>query len=266
MSSVQSLTNFKYAIDAEGIATLTIDVPNKSMNVLGPALEAELAQVLDAFTSDATAKGMLITSAKPSFVPGYDLGEFLQLFSPQQTTAEVYRNGISLSKLYRRLETCGKPVAVAINGLALGGGLELCLACHYRVLADHPKAVLGLPEVKVGLLPGAGGTQRMPRLIGIEKALPLLLEGRNVTAGEALKLGMVHQLAPLDQIVATARRWLLGTPVAQQPWDQKGFRLPGGANILLPNVAGAFIGATTLTAKLTQHNYPAPIAILSAVF
>lgn len=254
-------------VDTDGVAAVTLDVAGRSMNVITPALIAEFDAALKQVRSDTAIKGLLIVSAKASFVPGYDLGELVQAFSREQSAAEFYRTDeVALSKLYRRLETCGKPVAAAINGLALGGGLELALACHYRVLADDPKAIVGLPEVKVGLLPGAGGTQRLPRLIGIEKALPVLLEGVNVHPAEALKLGIVDEVVPVEELVATARRWLLNSPSGVQPWDRKGFQVPGGTNILQPAIANAFTGATALVVKSTQRNYPAPIAILSAVF
>jgi 3-hydroxyacyl-CoA dehydrogenase/enoyl-CoA hydratase/3-hydroxybutyryl-CoA epimerase len=255
------------AVDADGVLTVTLDVPGRTMNVITPALECELAGLVDRIGTDATVRGVLITSAKPAFSPGYDLAEFARTFAAQRTAIE-FHDGLrqGFSHQLRRLETCGKPVAVAIGGLAMGGGFELCLAGHYRVLADDPKAVLALPEVKVGLLPGAGGTQRLPRLIGIEKSLPLLLEGTSVKPADALKLGIVDELAPKDAVVAAARRWLLGAPVAQQPWDRKGWRVPGGKNLARPDIAQALAAATALVAKTTQRNYPAPRAILECVF
>jgi 3-hydroxyacyl-CoA dehydrogenase/enoyl-CoA hydratase/3-hydroxybutyryl-CoA epimerase len=258
--------NLTLAIDADGIATVIIDVPGRSMNVIFPELERELLEAIDRVAADDAVKGLLITSGKSSFIPGYDLGEVVKQFDRKLTPAEQYAGGRNLTLLYRRLETCGKPVVAAINGLAMGGGLELALACHYRVLADDPKALLGLPEVKVGVLPGAGGTQRLPRLIGIEKSLPLLLEGSSIKPAEALKLGIVHEVVPTDQVVATARRWLLGKPTAVQPWDQKGFKVPGGSNIAQPNIGLTFTVATAQVARNTLHNYPAPAAILSCVF
>jgi 3-hydroxyacyl-CoA dehydrogenase/enoyl-CoA hydratase/3-hydroxybutyryl-CoA epimerase len=163
------------------------------------------------------------------------------------------------------METCGKPVAAAINGLALGGGLEVCLACHYRVLADHPKAVLGFPEVNIGLLPGAGGTQRTPRLIGFRNAAVMVLQCRNQKPQQALEMGLVHELAPADQVVERARRWVLevGDPVA--PWDKKGFKIPHGG-LMSPATAQTFMAGNALVAKNTRHNYPAPIAAQSAMF
>ncbi|MFP5306313.1 MAG: 3-hydroxyacyl-CoA dehydrogenase NAD-binding domain-containing protein, partial [Gammaproteobacteria bacterium] len=146
---------------------------------------------------------------------------------------------------------------------------ELALACHYRVLADDPKAVVGLPEVQVGLLPGAGGTQRLPRLIGIPAALPLLLQGKHVKPAEALKLGIVHALAPAGEVLAKAREWLLSRPGAEphvQPWDGKKFRIPGGAGPMAPHAAQTFVAGNALTSASTNGNYPAPHAILSCVF
>ena len=147
-------------------------------------------------------------------------------------------------RLLRRIETCGKPFVAAINGLALGGGFELCLACHYRVIADDPKAFVGLPEVKVGLLPGGGGTQRMPRLIGITQSLPYLLEGGNIDAAEAKKLGLVHEVVPAADLIAAAKQWLLRLAEAVQPWDQKGFKVPGGVALPEPGATQTFMGAT----------------------
>ncbi|MDH4105770.1 MAG: 3-hydroxyacyl-CoA dehydrogenase NAD-binding domain-containing protein, partial [Gammaproteobacteria bacterium] len=197
---------------------------------------------------------------------GYDLTEFLRSFGPQLTPVEVYENFTGLGQLLRRIETCGKPFVAAINGLALGGGFEVCLACHYRVIADDPKAFVGLPEVKVGLLPGGGGTQRMPRLIGVAQSLPYLLEGGNIAAAEAKKLGLVHEVVPAAELLNAAKRWLMGSPVAVQPWDQKGYRVPGGVAFGSVGATQTFMGATALVAKKTLHNYPAPAAILSCVF
>jgi 3-hydroxyacyl-CoA dehydrogenase / enoyl-CoA hydratase / 3-hydroxybutyryl-CoA epimerase len=259
--------HFTLVVDADGIALVTMDSPGRSMNVFAPEVEAELAQLIERVAGDPVIKGAIVTSGKPSFLAGYDLTEFLDKFGPRLTAAEAYeRFSGGLQKRLRRLETSGKPWVAAINGLALGGGFELCLACHYRVMVDDPRAFVGLPEVKVGLLPGGGGTQRMPRLIGIAQSLPYLLEGGNIPAAEAKKLGLVHEVVPPAQLIDAARRWLLGTPNAVQPWDQKCFRVPGGVGIQSASVAQTFTGATALVAKKTLHNYPAPAAILSCVY
>ena len=166
--------------------------------------------------------------------------------------------------MHRRLETCGKPFVALINGHALGGGYELCLACHHRIMTDDPKATVGLPEVTVGLLPGSGGTQRLPRMIGLEASLPILLEGRTLNPQAALKLGMVDQVVPAAQMLEAARTWLLGRPDAVREWDRKGYKpsngLLNGATALTMSMRASIIGAQT------QHNYPAPITILRCLF
>jgi 3-hydroxyacyl-CoA dehydrogenase/enoyl-CoA hydratase/3-hydroxybutyryl-CoA epimerase len=259
--------HFNVAVDADGIALITMDSPGRSMNVFGPEVEAELAHVVDQGVGNAAIRGAIITSGKSSFLAGYDLTEFLRSFGPELTAAQAYeRFSGGLQTLLRRIETCGKPWVAAINGLALGGGFELCLACHYRVMADDPKAFVGLPEVKVGLLPGGGGTQRMPRLIGIAQALPFLLEGSNISPGQAKKVGLVQEVVPPAELIAAARRWLLGSPSAVQPWDQKGYKVPGGVAFASVGATQAFMGASALVAKNTLHNYPAPAAILSCVY
>ena len=258
--------HLRYAVDADGIATLTLDVAGKPMNVLEPVFNAELAAAVEAAVADPAVKGLLITSGKAAFVAGADIKELVEAYDRGITPLEAAGWSQALSRLYRRIETCGKPVAAAVNGLALGGGLEMALACHYRVLADDPKAVVGLPEVKIGLLPGAGGTQRVPRLIGVMAAAKLLTDGNPIAPAEAKKLGLVHELAPAAEVVARARAWLLGTPEAVAPWDKKGFRIPGGGTSLSPAVTQTMLGGTALIAKMTLRNYPAPQEILAAIY
>ena len=259
-------STLKTHTDSDGILLLTIDVPDRSMNVLTPQLLRELGECIDTASADAGIKGLLITSGKASsFIAGADIKDMVNTYERPDALRIAFDSSKVLSSLYRRLETVGKPVAVAINGLALGGGLELCLACHYRVLSDDPKASVGLPEVTIGLLPGAGGTQRLPRLIGINAAVPILTQGKPLKPAEALELGIVHAIAPAGELVNLARAWLLSSPEPVQPWDKKGFRLPGGP-AMSPATAQTFMVGTALAAKLTQRNYPAPVAILSCVF
>jgi 3-hydroxyacyl-CoA dehydrogenase/enoyl-CoA hydratase/3-hydroxybutyryl-CoA epimerase len=255
----------KTECDDSGILTLTFNDPGRSMNVLSGEVISELAHTLEAAVLDPQVKALLICSAKAGFVIGADLRELLQILENRPTLAEGCRLSQRLTLVLRMMETCGKPVAAAINGTALGGGLELCLACHYRVLADDPKALMGLPEVTLGLLPGAGGTQRLPRLVGVAGALPLLTTGNSIAPHQALKLGIVHALAAPSDVVMQAREWLLSSPAPVQPWDKKGYDLPGGG-VMTPPVAQALMHATARVARTTQRNYPAPIAILSAVF
>ncbi|MDM4771922.1 3-hydroxyacyl-CoA dehydrogenase NAD-binding domain-containing protein [Solimonas sp. SE-A11] len=260
-------TALKFDLDRNGFAILTIDVPERPMNVITPELTAELAQAVERIATDAAIKGAILTSGKPgAFVAGADLKDLVTAFDKGIDAVEGSKASFELSALFRRIETSGKPFAAAINGLALGGGLELCLACHFRVLSDDPKAVVGLPEVNVGLLPGAGGTQRLPRLIGIPNSLPLLLQGKQVKPAEALKLGIVHAIGPADQLVAKATEWMLATPSAEQPWDKKNFRVPGGAGPMAAHANQTFVAGNALTSANTNGNYPAPNAILSCVF
>jgi 3-hydroxyacyl-CoA dehydrogenase / enoyl-CoA hydratase / 3-hydroxybutyryl-CoA epimerase len=255
----------QYHVDQDGIALLTIDLPGKPMNVLTPELMQELGGLVERAAADDAVKGIVLTSGKPAFIAGADIKDMVTAYDRGVTPREASEFSLGLNRTLRRMETCGKPVAAAINGLALGGGLEVCLACHYRVLADDPKAVLGFPEVNIGLLPGAGGTQRTPRLIGFRNAAMMVLQCRNQKPAEALKLGLVHELAPANEVVARARRWVLEAGDAVQPWDKKGFRIPHG-DLNSPATAQVFMGGNALITKNTKHNYPAPIAAQSAMF
>lgn len=253
-------------VDAEGFVTATLRTPGRPMNMMTPECVAELGALIERLSADAALRGLIIVGEGRSFMAGADLKALGEMYGKRLTAAEAFEFSHSLNRLLRRLETCGKPVVAAINGVALGAGFELCLACHYRVLADGSGAVVGLPEVKVGLLPGAGGTQRMSRLIGVEKALPRLLDGTHLVPAEALKLGVVHEVVQPAALLETARRWLQSAPEPLQPWDRKGFKVPGGAGMSTPGALTAFAVASAQIAKNTFHNYPAPIAIASCVF
>ena len=255
----------KLEIRNDGVAVLWIDVPDRSMNVLSLELCAELDAATARLKTDPAIRGLVIASARNAFVAGFDLRELLQLAARNPSLKEAAALSAAISLSFRRLETCGKPVAAALHGAALGGGYELALACHWRVMADDPKSIVGLPEVRVGLLPGSGGTQRLPRLIGVAKALDLLLEGTHVGAARALELGLVNELAPREQIVERAAAWVRERGNAVQPWDTKGFRVPGGAGQIDPAIHALFAGRVGRVAKATLRNYPAPPAILAAV-
>lgn len=259
----------KIELDNDGIALLTIDVDGQSMNVINKAFMEELDAHIKTIAADENIKGAVITSGRDNaFLAGADLNMVLGDLAQREnaTPEEIFVGSFSLNKLFRELETCGKPIAVAINGLTLGGGLELSMACHYRIAADDDKIKLGLPEVQIGLIPGAGGTQRLPRLMGIQLALPFLLQGKNMTPKQALSNNVVHELAPADEIVSKAKEWILGGGKAEQPWDQKRFKIPGGQGVYDPNIVQTFMGAPAMTQKQTKNNYPATVAILSAVF
>jgi len=257
-------------IDGDGIALLTIDVPGASMNVITPEVTSDLREHVKAITEDDAIKGAVITSGKSSgFVAGADLKAMAGQFGPAiaKGPEALYDVVSELTRLFRSLETCGKPVAAAINGLALGGGLELCLACHYRVVGDSDKIKLGLPEVLVGLLPGAGGTQRLPRLMGAQNALQFLTTGKNMKPQEALAMGVVNDVAPMDEIVAKAKAWVKDNPNHPgQPWDDKKFKVPGGAGWANPAFNMTFVGGNAMVTKETNGNYNAPKAIMSCVY
>jgi len=261
-----ALQTMRYTVTDSGVAIVTIDVPERPVNVLTPALHREIGAVAERLAQDERAVGAVIRSGKPAFLAGGDLKRIVGLYDQRRTAVEAFEQSRTFTASLRRLETCGKPVAVCINGTALGGGLELALACHYRVLLDDPRVRLGLPETPLGLLPGGGGTQRLPRLLGIEQAAALILSGRSVDAGEALRLGIVHALAGADELLATAERWILEQGQAVQPWDRRGYQIPGGAGLNSPALGRLFQRLTTQVSAETRHNYPAPIAALRCLF
>ena len=252
-------------VDADGIALVTLDDPTKAMNVVSQQLIAELCAVIEQVATDPEIKGAVITSAKPAFMAGADLKQILPMSGGAITLEDAYAFSQKASMaMHRRMETCGKPFVAALNGLALGGGYELALACHHRILVDNPKALVGLPEVTVGLLPGSGGTQRLPRMIGVDRALPLLLEGRTVGPAEALKLGLVDAVVAAGELIPAARQWALQNPAAQRPWDHKAYRNNGG--LLNASLAGLYATWPARLVAQHQYNYPAPIATLACVF
>jgi 3-hydroxyacyl-CoA dehydrogenase / enoyl-CoA hydratase / 3-hydroxybutyryl-CoA epimerase len=212
--------------------------------------------------SDAAVKGLVLTSAKADFCAGGDIDRISRL----ETAQQAFDATMAMKAVLRRMETTGKPVVAAINGHALGGGLEIALACHARIVLDDPRLKLGQPEVKLGLLPGGGGTVRLPRLVGIQQALQIMAEGNDVAPAKALGMGLVTALASdRDALLAQARAWCLAHPKAQQPWDAPKFRFPGGDS-RAPAVAQMFSVAPSMASAKSQGNYPAVTHILSAVF
>ncbi|MBK9708801.1 MAG: enoyl-CoA hydratase/isomerase family protein [Acidobacteria bacterium] len=254
-----------YQVDGDGIATLTIDLKDRPMNVITRQFLEDLAASVEKVASDPAVKGAILTSGKSSFMAGADLKGVSELFAAHDAEA-LYKNGMSFVGLTRKMETCGKPFVAAINGTALGGGLEICLACHYRVAADVPGSSLGLPEVLVGLFPGGGGTQRLPRLAGAREALQLMMQGTHLKPQQALEKGIIHKVVPAGELLAEAKRWLLESPDPEQPWDKKGFKVPGGAGQFDPRFVETFMVGASLMQKETFHNYPAPQAIMSCVY
>ncbi|MDP1610713.1 MAG: 3-hydroxyacyl-CoA dehydrogenase NAD-binding domain-containing protein [Sulfuritalea sp.] len=254
-----------YSVDAEGIATVEFDYPDKAQNILNETSMGAYAKAMQQALADPAVKGIVVASAKKDFIAGGDLAEL-----GAATDAAAFHAAISdWHRLMRGIELGGKPVAAALNGSALGGGMEIALGCHYRVAADNPKARFGFPEVTLGLLPGAGGTQRVPRLVGMMAAAPLLMEGKRIKAAEALKIGMIHAVVKVGDERTAARQWVLDAFASGakplQPWDTKGFKIPGGG----PGTPGGMqmlMAANAMLREKTYDNYPAPKHILSCVY
>jgi 3-hydroxyacyl-CoA dehydrogenase/enoyl-CoA hydratase/3-hydroxybutyryl-CoA epimerase len=263
--------NFKWDQDADGIVTLAWDVPGRTMNVRTNAAAEELMRAAEKVASDDSIKGLIITSAKSNgFCAGAAIDELEAIVNkassqPEELIREGMKSLMDFHQAMRKLETCGKPVAAAINGLALGAGLEVALACHYRVVADNPKIELGLPESKIGLLPGGGGTQRLPRLVGAMQASPLLLQGQSIDPQQALALKLVHAVVPAGEVVANAKAWIRTKPEPVQPWDRKDFKIPGGGPYSA-NGSQLFAMGNALLRKETHDNYPAQRYIMSCVY
>ncbi|MDO1560225.1 3-hydroxyacyl-CoA dehydrogenase NAD-binding domain-containing protein [Brevundimonas sp. 2R-24] len=260
------MENFKIDVDADGIALITFDVPGRSMNTLTSGVMKEIPEWVERVKTDDAIKGVVLTSGKATgFCAGADLGDMAEgVFSGGGDLQAAYDAGWRLNAALRALETCGKPVAAAINGLALGGGLELTLACHHRVVADDSKVQLGLPEIKVGLFPGGGGTQRLPRLIGVQNALMQISEGKSWRPKDALAAGVVHQVVPAAEVVQTAKDWVK-TGKGVQPWDEKSFKLPGGGPYH-PAGSQVFIMGNAMLRKQSYGNYPAVLNMMKAVY
>jgi 3-hydroxyacyl-CoA dehydrogenase/enoyl-CoA hydratase/3-hydroxybutyryl-CoA epimerase len=261
-----SFESLSYQLAESGVAFITIDVKDRPVNVLTPELHSAFGQIAGHLAADEGATGAVIHSGKSSFMAGGDLKRIVRYYDMQRTPAEAYEQSRTYTESLRKLETCGKPVAVAINGTALGGGLELALACHHRVVLDNPKILLGLPEVTLGLLPAGGGTQRLPRLIGLKAAADLILSGRYVDPAEALELGIIDQVVSEEDLLETAEKWVLGAENAQQPWDKRGFQVPGGSKLNDMNIGRLFQVLTARVSAEHRHNYPAPIAALRCLF
>ena len=258
------MTSIRYDRAADGIITLTIDAPGQSANTMNRQFRTDFHDAVTRLKDEAaTITGVILTSAKSTFFAGGDLHE-IHAFGPSSHEQIFDMLEKVIKPDLRSLETLGKPVVAALNGAALGGGLELALACHFRIAVDDPKAKFGLPEVTLGLLPGAGGVVRTVRLLGLEKAFPVLTEGKQYEVQEALAVGLIHEVVPTrESMLARAREWIEHHPQSQQPWDHKDYRIPGGtANT--PGLAGMLaVGPALLRAK-TKGLYPAPEAIFSA--
>ncbi len=265
---------FTTAIDDDGVALLTWDMPDRSMNVLNEEGIAELDASIDALLGDPGVKGIVLTSGKADFAGGMDLNVIARMKEAPDPARAVFEGTMALHRLLRKIERAGmdpkthkggKPIAWASPGLSAGIGTEIGLACHRRFLADQPKARVGLPEILVGIFPGAGGTTRLTRMLGIMAASPILLEGKMLEAKAAKAAGLVDELAPPFDLVQNAKDWVLSSPEIVKPWDAKGYRMPGGAPYA-PNGFMTFVGASAMVHGKTQGVYPAARAMLSAIY
>ncbi len=267
--------NFKVETDADGIVLVTWDIPGRSMNVLDETSTTELEAIVKQTTADAAVKGVVISSGKEAFCAGADLSmlegmnqAYAQVFKEKGEIAAnqmLFEQSRRFSLVLRSIETSGKPWVAAINGLALGGGFEITLCCHYRVAAENPKTRLGLPEVKVGLFPGAGGTQRVPRIVPPQEAMQILLKGDPLALDKAKALNLVHAIVPKDELIKAAKDWIKGGGKAVAPWDDKGFKLPGGPVFSKAGMM-MFPAGNAIYRRETYDNYPAARAIMSCVY
>ncbi|MER8846709.1 3-hydroxyacyl-CoA dehydrogenase NAD-binding domain-containing protein [Mesorhizobium australicum] len=269
-----SYTNFTLDIDADGIALVTWNSPDRSMNVFTEEVMRELNAIVDKVAGDAAIKGAVITSGKDTFSGGADitlLQKMLTTFATdkakdvEKATKALFDNAGIMTGLFRKLETCGKPWVSAINGTCMGGAFEMSLACHGRVAADSDKVRMALPEVKIGIFPGAGGTQRVPRLTDQQQALQMLTSGQTLSPQKAKAMGLIHEIAEPAKLVETGKAMIRNglKPVAL--WDEKGFKLPGGP---IYSAAGANLWppAIAILRRETHGNYPAAAAILKCVY
>jgi enoyl-CoA hydratase/carnithine racemase len=261
--------NISTELDADGILLARIDMPNRAMNVFSRDMMDSLEALITRVQGDDKIRAVVLTSDKSAFLAGADLA-MIQMFTERAastgSTEELHELFGHLGRLFRRLETNPKPFVAAINGLALGGGLEVCLACRERVVADDPAIQLGLPEVKLGLLPGAGGTQRLPRLIGTAKGLEMLLTGNPVSPATALELGLVDEVVPADQLIEAAKSRARNITRKTAPWDADDAQFDAApfdfSNI---EAARAAIAEAVGISAYQLRYYPAYIAIIDCV-
>jgi 3-hydroxyacyl-CoA dehydrogenase/enoyl-CoA hydratase/3-hydroxybutyryl-CoA epimerase len=263
-AEIRKMTDaIRYEKAQDNIVVLTMDMPGQSANTMNAVYREAMGATIARLEAEKDSiAGVIVTSAKKTFFAGGDLAELIKVTKADAQT--FYEMVLNIKGQLRRLETLGKPVVAAINGTALGGGWEIALACHHRIALDNSSVQLGLPEVTLGLLPGGGGVVRMVRLLGLEKALPYLAEGKKVRPDAALKAGLIHQLASdKDDLMARARAWITANPNAVQPWDVKGYKLPGGMPSS-PNVAQMLAIAPSVLRDKTKGCFPAPEKIMCA--
>ncbi len=260
-----SESTIRWEQDSDGVVVLTLDDPSQNANTMNEAFLTSFAETVERLENEKDSiKGVVITSGKAMFFAGADLKDLRKARKEDvDQLAEMIR---TIKALLRRLETLGKPVVAAINGPALGGGLEICLGCHHRIVVDDPKAVVGFPEVQLGLLPGAGGVVRTVRMVGIINALmQVLLQGQRHRPAKAKELSLVDEIVPSrDDLIPAAKAWIDANPDAVQPWDAEGYKIPGGT----PSTPSLAMNLPAFPANLRKQikgaNYPAPHHIMAA--
>ena len=257
------MSGFHYDKDADGIVTVTMDMDG-AVNSMSPAFLPLFQETLNKLESETGLAGVVLTSAKKTFFAGGDLNSLCQV-TPD--TAEIFFNeGLSIKAEFRRLEKLPVPVVAAINGAALGGGLELALACHHRIAWDHKSVQVGFPEVTLGLLPGAGGVVKTIYLMGLMAANEYLIEGKRVSPATAKESGLIQEtVSNFEELLPRAKAWILenrdNEAARTQPWDTKGYKIPGG-NANHPAVAQMLPVASAMIAQKTRGLLPAPVKIL----
>jgi len=251
-----------FSVDSDGIGTLVINQTEESTNLFSEAFIIQYIEVAQQAIADESVKGVIVTSGKPIFMAGADLRALLEDITDKKAFTDSV---INLHTGLRSIETGGKPFVAAINGTALGGGLELCLACHHRIALNSTKIKIGFPEIKVGLFPGGGGTVKAPYLLGIQTALMYLLQGIEARPQKALKDGLIDAVAETEEeMLAAAKAFILATPNPVQPWDNKRHKIPGGG-IWTPNGIQTLAGASGNVGKLTHGNYPSAQKIVKVI-
>jgi 3-hydroxyacyl-CoA dehydrogenase/enoyl-CoA hydratase/3-hydroxybutyryl-CoA epimerase len=257
------LTSIVYKQGGDGIVTLTMDMQGQSANTMNQVFRDALAETVARLEAEREGiRGVILTSAKKTFFAGGDLNNLLA--ARREDAAAMFERAQAMKALLRRLEKLGRPVVAAVNGTALGGGFELCLACHARFAVNDDAILLGLPEATLGLMPGAGGVVRLVRMMGVEGAMPWLVDGTTVSPAKALELGWLDGLGrDIDDVFVQARAWIVAHPDAHQPWDRKDFRIPG-ANDRSPAPLAYLRSAPVQLAKKNRGLYPAPETAMSA--
>ncbi len=258
-------TTIRWDQDDDGVVILTLDDPNQSANTMNEAYARSMGATVDRLEAEKDSiTGVILTSAKSTFFAGGDLNDLLAA-TPEQAP-ELLAGVTEIKSQLRRLETLGRPVVAAINGAALGGGLEITLATHHRIIVDDKKAVVGFPEVQLGLLPGGGGVVRTVRKVGIVAGLmSWLMEGKRYAPAKGQELGLIDEIVPTqDDLIPAAKKWIADNPEAVQPWDEKGYKIPGGtpSNPKLAQNLPAF--PSNLRKQIKGANYPAPHHIMAA--